>query len=104
MKEKCCKNCYKPYNHFTVLDTFTAKKTIKIRPLSRTKMNGKIVSPSAVLKQLAENHFVVVDDEASRGHMLNAKKRLGFHVTTRKCKSGYEIHKLPTTPALESYG
>lgn len=77
-------------------------KTKSIRPLSKTKSGGKIISPTVELRRLKEGHFLIVDDEESRHHMLTAAARLDICLTTRQCPKGYEIHRI-AKPAPMNY-
>lgn len=54
---------------------------------------------------MKEGHFIVVDDAASRHHMITAAIRLGIEVVTRRCSKGYEVHRIAKAapPAVFDY-
>jgi hypothetical protein len=79
-------------------------KTKKIRPLSKTRSGGEIISPTRELRRLKEGHFLIVDDEESRHHMLTAATRLNINVQTRRCAKGYEVHRVAKpVPVIYDY-
>lgn len=79
-------------------------KTKKIRPLSKTRSGGNIVSPTRELRRLKVGHYLIADDEDSRHHFLTAAARLDISVQTRKCSKGYEIHRIAKeTPMIFDY-
>lgn len=80
-------------------------KTKRIRPLSTTKSGGQIISPTVELRKLKEGHFLIVDDNKSRHHMVNAAHRINLLIQTRKRKDGgYEIHRVAKpAPLIQDY-
>lgn len=79
-------------------------KTKRIRPLSTTRSNGRIISPTVELRKLKEGHFLLVDDAKSRHHLVNCAHRLGIAIVTRRCAKGYEVHRVAKpTPVIYDY-
>lgn len=70
-------------------------KTKTIRSLSKTRSGGEVISPTKALRKLKVGHFLIVDDDESRHHMLTAAVRLNISITTRRTKDGrYEVHRI----------
>ena len=79
--------------------------TKNLKPLGSTKSDGKLISPTKELRALRDGEYFVVDDEKSRRHIINAAHRLNIKITTRKCATGYEVHRLekPAALAVQDY-
>jgi hypothetical protein len=73
--------------------------TKRIRPLSKTKSNGRVISPTKELRALKVGRFFTVDDAASRRRVINAAHRLDIRITTREEGGKFQIHRLDKEPA-----
>lgn len=66
--------------------------------MSKTKSNGRVISPTKELRALKEGRFFIVDDANSRRLVFNAAHRLGINITTRRVGKKYHIHRIAKTP------